>query len=54
MNNGIDLYNKIDELADKIDNVLSEYGLQIGTLYGQFKNPVELTIHVEEVEGEEE
>ena len=52
MSNGIDLYNKVDELADKIDNVLSEYGLQIRTLYGQFKNPVELTITVEE-KGEE-
>ena len=51
MSNGIDLYNKIDELADKIDNVLSEYGLQIRTLCGQFKNPVELTITIEE--GEE-
>lgn len=51
MSNGIDMYNKLDELADKIDNVLSEYGLQVGTIYGQYKNPVELTITVEEAEN---
>lgn len=53
MSNGIDLYNKLDELADKIDNVLSEYGLQIGAIYGQYKNPVELKIYVEERDEEE-
>lgn len=52
MSDGIDIYNKLEEIADKIDNVLSEYGLQVGTIYGQFKNPVDLTITVEEADND--
>lgn len=44
--------NDVQEMYNEIDNVLSKYGLQIGTLTGQFKHPIEITITIEEREDD--
>ena len=45
-------FNDVQKMYDEIDDVLSKYGLQIGTLTGQFKHPIEITITIEEAENE--
>ena len=50
-------FKNVEKMYDEIDHVLSKYGLQIGTLTGQFKHPIEITITIEEADmrkGEEE
>lgn len=46
-------FKTVQKMYDEIDNVISKYGLQIGTLTGQFKHPIEITITIEEADMRE-
>lgn len=42
----------IRKMYEEIDEVLSKYGLQIGTLSGCYRHPIDITITIEEADND--
>ena len=47
-----DPFGKLNEMVDELNGVLNKYGLQVDSLVGQFKHPIELDVHIEEKKNE--
>ena len=41
---------ELDKMYEELDAVLNEYGLQIGSSFGDFMHPIRIQINVEEVD----
>jgi len=50
MSNEITEFEQWDELVEKLDEVLKNYNLEIKSLVGQLKHPLEIDVYIEEKE----